>query len=782
MNKLMDKQVVLKLDGILELGCQVVLEIWSGRDRPLEVKGYLPPNPQLAHCLKNHWANYRALGNPARGLSARLTPEAIEYDGSFNRTQQCRESAREVMRHMSEWLDSTEFRSIERCLLREFSSQESIRVQIRTDDPQLHKLPWHLWHWLASCQAEVEFNVVTHLPLTVVPPKKSDSRVRILAILGHSQGIDVEADRQLLEALPDAEVLFLAEPTRQDLSDRLWNTRWDILFFAGHSETEGDGGRIYLNPTDSFTLDELGYGLHQAVKRGLQLAIFNSCDGLGLAQQLRDLGIPQMVVMREVVSDRIAQGFLKYFLKAFSQGQPFELAVRQAREQLQGLEKDCPCASWLPAIVAHPHSPSLTWNGLRQLPVVRCPVAAPTVKLETWKNVFTRSLAIASIVIGIRSLGLLQTWELKTFDRLVQLQPDEPPDPRITIVTIGEADIQAQDPEARQGSLSNEVLYQLLHKLNRHQPRVIGLDIYRPFKLGTQHKHLAAEFQQNEKFIAVCEIGGGKDNPAIGPPRDIPLTRVGFSDAPLDPDGIIRRQFFGMSPAKECNTNVSLSFAVAQRYLSAEGVEFKRTSRDSFQIGTVNFPRVQTNTGGYHQIDRGGYQVMLNYRSSHTPAQTVSLGDLLADRFDPEWIGDRIVLIGTTAKSIEDGLLTPYSARGSPIQPLPGIFIQAQAVSQILSAVKDRRPVLRALPEWGEFLCIWMGVWAGEVIFVLYLTKNRTLAVDAIVTGGAMVLLVGVAYFALIQGVWIPVVPMGLAFMTASIRRSLAGFPKPLGS
>jgi CHASE2 domain-containing sensor protein len=767
----MDKQVVLKLDGTLKQGCRVVLEIWSGRNRPIEALGYLPPNPNLAECAKNHWKNYRALGDPARSSpSQRIKSEGITYDGSFNRTHECRESAKEVKDRLQTWLDSADFREIERCLLDQLSCDESVRIQIRTDDPQLQKLPWHLWHWIESHAVEVELSLLPNSCLPLAPPKESDGKVRILAILGHSKGIDVETDRQVLENYPDADVSFLVEPKRQDLSDRLWEQPWDILFFAGHSETEGDRGRIYLNPSDSFTLDELWYGLCQAVKNGLQLAIFNSCDGLGLAQQLGDLQLPQMVVMRELVSDGVAQAFLKYFLNAFANGKPFPLAVRQAREQLEGLEDEYPCASWLPTIVAHPHAPLLTWKQWQKLPLSR-PTQPPSPRAESWKNVLATSMAIASVALGIRSLGLLQTWELKAFDRLLQLQPDEPPDPRITIVTVTEKDIQDQNPEARQGSLSNETLDRLLQKLNNNKARVIGLDIYRPFDLSPKEQRLANEFKNNEKFVAICEIGGGRDNPSIPPPPNIPLTRIGFSDAPLDPDGIIRRQFFGMSPGKECATDVSLSFAIAHRYLSTEGIEFKRTSPNSFQIGTASFPRVQSNTGGYHQLDSGGYQVMLNYRSVGAPAQTVTLGEILDDRFDPAWIRDRIILIGTTASSIEDGLLTPYSATSSPLQPLPGIFIQAQAVSQILSAVKDNRPILRSLPEWGEFACIWIGVLAGEAIFFWGFDRQRNLTVYLGMGMGGLVLIGGIGYFALIQGVWIPIVPLGLAFMMASARR-----------
>ena len=61
-----------------------------------------------------------------------------------------------------------------------------------------------------------------------------------------------------------------------------------------------------------------------------------------------------MIVMREPVPDRVAQEFLKYFLQAFARGDTLYLSVREARERLQGLENQFPCATWLPVICQNP--------------------------------------------------------------------------------------------------------------------------------------------------------------------------------------------------------------------------------------------------------------------------------------------------------------------------------------------------------------------------------------------------------------------------------------------
>ena len=195
-------------------------------------------------------------------------------------------------------------------------------------------------------------------------PIVAKSKVRVLAILGCSAGINIEEDKKLLESLPNAEIVFLAEPKHHEINDKLWEQPWDIIFFAGHGETDKDIGKIHINKTDSLTLDEVWYGLKKAVASGLQLAIFNSCDGLGLARRLDDWEIPQMIVMREMVPDFVAQQFLKDFLTNFASGNSLYQAFRDAREKLQGLETDFPCASWLPIICQNPAVEPLNWNDL----------------------------------------------------------------------------------------------------------------------------------------------------------------------------------------------------------------------------------------------------------------------------------------------------------------------------------------------------------------------------------------------------------------------------------
>ena len=361
----MSKVVELKLEGSLETGLQVNLAISpEASSREVEMSGSLPPAPKLKETYDSWQYNYQSLNS-----SSRISAKKITYDGSIQKSvDKSRFLVIEIKKQLNEWLNSPQFQPIWRKLIEKIASSETIRILIRTTDKQLRKLPWHLWELLDKYpQAEIALATNDYEKITNSDRTTLNKRgISILAILGDSQGINIAEDRQILtETLTDAELVFLCEPKPEAISAQLWERKWDILFFAGHSQTDLETGRIQINSEDSISLEELSYGLKRAVEQGgLKLAIFNSCDGLGLASFLEKLNLPQIIVMREPVPDLVAQQFLKYFLTNFARGQHFYLAVREARERLQELDIKYPGASWQPIIVQNPGTSLPTWESL----------------------------------------------------------------------------------------------------------------------------------------------------------------------------------------------------------------------------------------------------------------------------------------------------------------------------------------------------------------------------------------------------------------------------------
>jgi CHASE2 domain-containing sensor protein len=379
---------------------------------------------------------------------------------------------------------------------------------------------------------------------------------------------------------------------------------------------------------------------------------------------------------------------------------------------------------------------------------------------------------------------MLQPLELKAFDHFMQIRPQpERPDPRLLMITITGDDVQSQSSAQRQGlSLSNAKLAQLLDKLAQYQPRVIGLDLYRDFPVDPQYSELAKRLRQDKRLITVCKVGDTTDNPGIPPPPDIsPDTlpeRVGFSDVMLDPDGVVRRHLLGLEPPKqsECQISNSLSLVLALRYLEDEGITAQLTQNNDLQIGQVVFPILKSNSGGYQNIDAGGYQMLLNYRvrgSVESIAPTYTLKEVLEEnKLTSELVKDRIVFIGTVDKTFHDIHATPYNHSNRP--EAAGVFLQAQMTSQIISAVKDERPLLVWWSQWAEYL--WLGAWSLVAGWVSWRFRSPLLL--GVAVAGMLSVLYGCSYVILIQGVWVPMMPSAIAIVvTSGMVRVYSSYP-----
>jgi branched-chain amino acid transport system substrate-binding protein len=353
----MSKFVVLNIDeGSFEQGFPVSLGI--GEDGCIHYRNRItvPPAPDIPDLYKEWQDKYRNLGENNRQIdipSAQVTRVSILEDEN---------QARNILEnYLREWFAQLPWRELRVCIEEKTQPQEFIRVIIDTHNIYLKKLPWHLWQ-LFHNRPHAEFA----LSAEYAPPKEPLERpLKILAIFGGSEGLDLTSDRELITELRSrgATVTWLEQPQRKELSESLWNQHWDILFFAGHSSSgeECKTGEIQINHSESISLNRLRNSLRSAIKNGLKLAIFNSCDGLGLADELRGIGVPQMIVMREPVPDEVARQFLKYFLEDFSQGHSLYLAVRNARQRLEWMEDSFPCASWLPVICQNPAASPLVW-------------------------------------------------------------------------------------------------------------------------------------------------------------------------------------------------------------------------------------------------------------------------------------------------------------------------------------------------------------------------------------------------------------------------------------
>jgi WD40 repeat protein len=371
----MSKLVVLSfLAGNFEEGFFATLEIGEDDRVTQKTSGRLPPDPQISTSLTRWQNDFRKKVD--RGYKTEST-ECRNASGIQPRKAQdsrCQESAKQLAADLNNWLNSAEkdWQKIRDRLQQQLNTTETeIRVIIQTQNTQMRQLPWSEWDLFAKFDRNAE---IALSPTEYELPNRNNrpvgSKVRILAVLGHSDNIDTQFDRRLIEGLRDrrADITILEQPSKKKLLEFLGHEQgWHIFFFAGHSSTTENGqiGKFDINQRESLAIDELKNTLRWAIGNGLQLVIFNSCDGLGLANQLANLQLPQSIVMREIVPDQIAQDFLQHFLDYFSQNTSFYTSVLFARRKLEDQwNKQYPGASWLPVICQNPAVPPPTWRGL----------------------------------------------------------------------------------------------------------------------------------------------------------------------------------------------------------------------------------------------------------------------------------------------------------------------------------------------------------------------------------------------------------------------------------
>ncbi|HBL14886.1 MAG TPA: hypothetical protein DD379_26545 [Cyanobacteria bacterium UBA11162] len=386
--------------------------------------------------------------------------------------------------------------------------------------------------------------------------------------------------------------------------------------------------------------------------------------------------------------------------------------------------------------------------------------------LRRWRGlllVLTASTVATSLVMGVRSLGVLQFWELQSFDQLMRLRPNEGLDQRLLLITITEDDVQAQPPEERIGaSLSDRSLAQLIAKLEPYQPLAIGLDIYRDRPVNREYPDLATRMKTSDRFFAICNYG----DPGVIPPPEIPAERQGFNNVIVDSDEVLRRYLLGVSSPSPCQNQYSFSWQVATYYLAKKKIEPTITSDGYLQLGSVIFKRLEKNTSGYHNINASGHQVLLNYRASRPIAQTLTLTDILKGKFNPNLVKNRIVLIGTTAPSFNDHhWRTPDSRDKGSIQAMSGIEIQAHMVSQILSAVLDNRPLIWWWSNSDEMIWIWGWSFVGAILAKYSHSLRGFVIKGGVVTG----ILYASCWGLFLQAGWVPLVPAALALAMSGI-------------
>lgn len=276
------------------------------------------------------------------------------------------------------------------------------------------------------------------------------------------------------------------------------------------------------------------------------------------------------------------------------------------------------------------------------------------------------AFCVAVCILVLRSFGLLQSLEWAALDQFFRLRPDEASENHITIVAIDEASLR----QVGSWPIPDKEIAELLEKLKVHKPRAIGLDIYRDLPVQSGHDNLVKVYKSTPNLIGI-ELLKHNKNTIVSAPRELSdRHQVGFNNVVLDGDGKIRRSLLYWHDVDQ-KLHESFALKLALIYLNNNGITPKKAAdnHNYLQLGKAVFHRFEPNNGAYIQADAKGYQILSNFPKpacnkwevKTCPFRQVSLIDVLANRVPEDWISDSIVLIGSTAPSLADYVLIPYS-------------------------------------------------------------------------------------------------------------------------
>ncbi len=370
-------------------------------------------------------------------------------------------------------------------------------------------------------------------------------------------------------------------------------------------------------------------------------------------------------------------------------------------------------------------------------------------------------LVVGLGVWGLRSAGFLEALELAAYDSFLRLRPAEPArDPRIVLVTITERDIQNQGG----WPLPDGVLAKALETLLQHEPRAIGLDIYRDVPVPPGTDRLNEAFRRDRRITVVTKFGEGPSQ-GVRPPAVLQNTeQVGFNDIIVDPGGTVRRGLLFLDDGQ--TTVYSFALRLALLYLQAEGVTPQADPSDpgSLRLGRVAIRPLEPNDGGYVAADTRGYQFLLDFADGRASFPSVDLETLLAGRVEPRLVKDKIVLIGVIAESIKDNFYTPYSRALAAEQHVAGVAIHAHIAGQLLRMGLDGLSPMATPTELQETL--WILLWSvmGGVVGLRVRSPWRL----ALLVGGGLAALGVGDFLAFSRGWWIPLVPPALTWLVSA--------------
>jgi adenylate cyclase len=319
-----------------------------------------------------------------------------------------------------------------------------------------------------------------------------------------------------------------------------------------------------------------------------------------------------------------------------------------------------------------------------------------------WARALVPYGAAALLLLGLRQSLVAEAVDLQLYDLATWLRPrpTSRPTPLLQI-GIGELDIAAYG-----WPIDDRLLCEAIERLSAAGASAIGLDLYRDKGVGPEQECLRQEARTNPRLVSIFNV-----DEAIQPIPGTPAGRQAFNDLVVDSDGVVRRDLVHVSGQDAATVALPLRLVQVARGLP--------WLPQAVEDGRLPGNWLQPFSGGYDRIDAAGYQQMLPFRAPGS-LPTWSLSQLLNGSVPAAAIRGRIVLIGSTARSLKDLFPVPQSRFlvGASQYQMPGVEVHGHRVLALLDRLDHGDRGIRVLPGWAELLvlplCLLIGLLLGE--------------------------------------------------------------------
>jgi CHASE2 domain-containing sensor protein len=366
------------------------------------------------------------------------------------------------------------------------NSSITANVFLTCNTLELERLPWEAWEIGQEFSLSLAKIRIVRKPLNIHHGLKIINRhpgkVRILVIWGDESGLDFAAEKKAIANFRKiADVTFIGwqpEINIQDLKTQIKNAiesdrGWDILFFAGHSnETALTGGEIAIASHVALSISEIAPALTNAINKGLQFALFNSCKGLSIANNLIDLGLSQVAIMREPIHNKVAEEFFLRFLKTLAEFKDVHEALISASQHLKQ-EKNItyPSTYLIPSLFRHPDAPLFCLEpfGIKQRLKKIIPNRKETVALLALLIASSPTLPIQNFLLEKR------LWTQAVYRHATEQFPLQQ-EPEVVLLQIDNEFIREKEKLTNYKPINYASLSKIINKLRAKNADVIGID------------------------------------------------------------------------------------------------------------------------------------------------------------------------------------------------------------------------------------------------------------------------------------------------------------------